>query len=247
MISETLAQLEKENREFEDKINLALNHPYITEEDTIELNNSIVEYSSMYETLVISINESVSDKMITPQESEEINQNIINFREEIKDILSLVEEIIERTKNAQLQATLEEAKDYTTRVRDDIKDELNDLNKSFKSLNSTVEDSLKDNIFDAAELEAIKTVVLVTKSEYQDITNRYSSMSVNTDLKSESKSDLTKAYKTLDSSFNDFVKYIDEMTMDRVADETEKANYKKKYDTLQKNLSDYMKNMIIVF
>ena len=52
----------------------------------------------MYETLVISINESVSDKMITPQESEEINQNIINFREEIKDILSLVEEIIERTK-----------------------------------------------------------------------------------------------------------------------------------------------------
>ncbi|HDA7225469.1 TPA: hypothetical protein O5T30_001088 [Staphylococcus aureus] len=241
LISETLAQLEKENREFEDKINLALNHPYITEEDTIELNNSIVEYSSMYETLVISINESVSDKMITPQESEEINQNIINFREEIKDILSLVEEIIERTKNAQLQATLEEAKDYTTRVRDDIKDELNDLNKSFKSLNSTVEDSLKDNIFDAAELEAIKTVVLVTKSEYQDITNRYSSMSVNTDLKSESKSDLTKAYKTLDSSFNDFVKYIDEMTMDRVADETEKANYKKKYDTLQKNLSDYMK------
>lgn len=241
LISETLAQLEKENREFEDKINLALNHPYITEEDTIELNNSIVEYSSMYETLVISINESVSDKMITPQESEEINQNIVNFREEIKDILSLVEEVIERTKNVQLQATLEEAKDYTTRVRDDIKDELNDLNKSFKSLNSTVEDSLKDNIFDAAELEAIKTVVLVTKSEYQDITNRYSSMSVNTDLKSESKSDLTKAYKTLDSSFNDFVKYIDEMTMDRVADETEKANYKKKYDTLQKNLSDYMK------
>lgn len=90
--------MKKENREFEDKINLALNHPYITEEDTIELNNSIVEYSSMYETLVISINESVSDKMITPQESEEINQNIINFREEIKDILSLVEEIIERTK-----------------------------------------------------------------------------------------------------------------------------------------------------
>lgn len=241
LISETLAQLEKENREFEDKINLALNHPYITEEDTIELNNSIVEYSSMYETLVISINESVSDKMITPQESEEINQNIINFREEIKDILSLVEEIIERTKNAQLQATLEEAKDYTTRVRDDIKDELNDLNNSFKSLNSTVEESLQDNIFDAAELEAIKTVVLVTKSEYQDITNRYSSMSANTDLKSESKLDLTKAYKTLDTSFNDFVKYIDEMTMDRIADETEKANYKKKYDTLQKNLSDYMK------
>lgn len=241
LISETLAQLEKENREFEDKINLALNHPYITEEDTIELNNSIVEYSSMYETLVISINESVSDKMITPQESEEINQNIINFREEIKDILSLVEEIIERTKNAQLQATLEEAKDYTTRVRDDIKDELNDLNNSFKSLNSTVEESLQDNIFDAAELEAIKTVVLVTKSEYQDITNRYSSMSANTDLKSESKLDLTKSYKTLDTSFNDFVKYIDEMTMDRIADETEKANYKKKYDTLQKNLSDYMK------
>ena len=100
----------------------------------------------MYETLVISINESVSDKMITPQESEEINQNIINFREEIKDILSLVEEIIERTKNAQLQATLEEAKDYTTRVRDDIKDELKDLNNSFKSLNSTVEESLQDNI-----------------------------------------------------------------------------------------------------
>ncbi len=241
LISETLAQLEKENREFEDKINLALNHPYITEEDTIELNNSIIEYSSMYETLVISINESVSDKMITPQESEEINQNIVNFREEIKDILSLVEEVIERTKNAQLQATLEEAKDYTTRVRDDIKDELNDLNNSFKSLNSTVEESLKDNIFDAAELEAIKTVVLVTKSEYQDITNRYSSMSVNADLKSESKSDLTKAYKTLDTSFNDFVKYIDEMTMDRIADETEKDNYKKKYDTLQKNLSDYMK------
>lgn len=241
LISETLAQLEKENREFEDKINLALNHPYITEEDTIELNNSIIEYSSMYETLVISINESVSDKMITPQESEEINQNIINFREEIKDILSLVEEVIERTKNAQLQATLEEAKDYTTRVRDDIKDELNDLNKSFKSLNSTVEESLKDNIFDAAELEAIKTVVLVTKSEYQDITNRYSSMAVNTDLNSESKSDLTKAYKTLDTSFNDFVKYIDNMTMDRIADESEKANYKTKYDTLQKNLSDYMK------
>lgn len=241
LISETLAQLEKENREFEDKINLALNHPYITEEDTIELNNSIIEYSSMYETLIISINESVSDKMITPQESEEINQNIVNFREEIKDILSLVEEVIERTKNAQLQATLEEAKDYTTRVRDDIKDELNDLNNSFKSLNSTVEESLKDNIFDAAELEAIKTVVLVTKSEYQDITNRYSSMAVNTDLKSESKSDLTKAYKTLDTSFNDFVKYIDEMTMDRIADESEKANYKTKYDTLQKNLSDYMK------
>lgn len=241
LISETLAQLEKENREFEDKINLALNHPYITEEDTIELNNSIVEYSSMYETLIISINESISDKMITPQESEEINQNIVNFREEIKDILSLVEEVIERTKNAQLQATLEEAKDYTTRVRDDIKDELNDLNNSFKSLNSTVEESLKDNIFDAAELEAIKTVVLVTKSEYQDITNRYSSMSVNADLKAESKSDLTKAYKTLDTSFNEFVNYIDEMTMDRIADEAEKANYKKKYDTLQKNLSDYMK------
>lgn len=241
LISETLAQLEKENREFEDKINLALNHPYITEEDTIELNNSIIEYSSMYETLIISINESVSDKMITPQESEEINQNIVNFREEIKDILSLVEEVIERTKNAQLQATLEEAKDYTTRVRDDIKDELNDLNKSFKSLNSTVEESLKDNIFDAAELEAIKTVVLVTKSEYQDITNRYSSMAVNTDLNSESKSNLTKAYKTLDTSFNDFVKYIDNMTMDRIADESEKANYKTKYDTLQKNLSDYMK------
>lgn len=72
-------------------------------------------------------------------------------------------------------------------------------------------------------------------------------MSANTDLKSESKLDLTKSYKTLDTSFNDFVKYIDEMTMDRIADETEKVNYKKKYDTLQKNLSDYMKNMITVF
>lgn len=52
-------------------------------------------------------------------------------------------------------------------------------------------------------------------------------MSANTDLKSESKLDLTKSYKTLDTSFNDFVKYIDEMTMDRIADETEKVNYKR--------------------
>lgn len=241
LIKDSLSTLEKENQEYQDKIDLALNHPYITPQDTIDLNEAIVEYESMYESLTTSIIESISDSKVTAEESERVNQSIVNFREEVKEILSLTQTIIERTKDQQLKSEVEKAIDYSNRVKEDIKDEMDDLKKSFNGLNETIEEAMQDNIFDAAEIEAIKTVVLLAKSEYQDIENRYNTIKNDTKLPKAEKDKLVSNYTELNSKFLDFTKYIDAMIADGKSDDTEKTNYKAKYNALTNATTEFKK------
>lgn len=241
LIKDSLSTLEKENQEYQDEIDLALNHPYITPQDTIDLNEAIVEYESMYESLTTSIIESISDSKVTAEESEKVNQSIVDFREEVKEILSLTQTIIERTKDQQLKSEVEKAIDYSNRVKEDIKDEMDDLKKSFNGLNETIEEAMQDNIFDAAEIEAIKTVVLLAKSEYQDIENRYNTIKNDTKLPKAEKDKLVSNYTELNAKFLDFTKYIDAMIADGKSDDTEKTNYKAKYNALTNATTEFKK------
>lgn len=112
LIKDSLATLEKENKDFEDKINLALNHPYISSDDTSAINVAVLEYESMYDSLTTSIIESISDSKITSDESEHINEAIVDYRDEVKEILSLVQDVIERTKNTQLKNEVDKVYNY---------------------------------------------------------------------------------------------------------------------------------------
>ncbi|QYG29984.1 hypothetical protein K0O13_07700 [Mammaliicoccus sciuri] len=232
LINDTLSSLEKENSEYVQQIELALNHPYITDEDIVRLEQAYTEYDGMYETLVQSISESISDDVITSDESTRVNEAIVNFRDEVKEILVLVQEILETTRDNQLNYKIEQSLDYTSRLNNDLKDEMSDLNKSFEEAKKTIDDAISDGILDAAETESIKTVLMIMKSEKQDVENRYDQIIKSDKLSSTAKSRIVSSHTAYTNAFNDFSSYVLAMIEDGIANDTERVNYNTKYDKL---------------
>ncbi|MBC8715226.1 hypothetical protein FXW04_06720 [Staphylococcus pseudintermedius] len=103
-------------------------------------------YNGIYESLVININESISDSKITSQESKSVNDSLIHYREEIKDILVILQEIMERNLNNQLNQIISESHDYADKISLDIKDELKDLSKSINDADEYIKGAFSDNI-----------------------------------------------------------------------------------------------------
>ncbi|WP_239704833.1 carbohydrate binding domain-containing protein [Mammaliicoccus sp. E-M24] len=239
LIKETLSSLEKENAEYVQQIELALNHPYISDEDIIELEEAYSQYDGMYETLVQSINESIADNVISSEESTDVNEAIVNFRNEVKEILVLVQEILETTRDNQLNSKIEQSLDFTTRMNADIKDEMADLNKAFKEAQSTINDAIKDGVIDAAETETIKTALMIMKSEKQDIENRYTQILANSKLSQTAKDRIVKSHNAYTLAFIDFSNYVTEMISDGIANSTEKQNYLTKFETLNETSSKF--------
>lgn len=232
LINDTLSSLEKENSEYVQQIELALNHPYITDEDIVRLEQAYTEYDGMYETLVQSISESISDDVITSDESTRVNEAIVNFRDEVKEILVLVQEILETTRDNQLNHKIEQSLDYTSRLNNDLKDEMSDLNKSFEEAKKTIDDAISDGILDAAETESIKTVLMIMKSEKQDVENRYDQIIKSAKLSPTAKSRIVDSHTAYNNAFNDFSSYVLAMIEDGIANDTERVNYNTKYDKL---------------
>lgn len=232
LINDTLSSLEQENSEYIQQIELALNHPYITDEDIIRLEEAYTIYDGMYETLVQSINESISDDVITSDESTRVNEAIVDFRDEVKEILVLVQEILETTRDNQLNYKIEQSLDYTSRMNNDLKDEMSDLSKSVEEAKKTIDDAISDGILDAAETESIKTVLMIMKSEKQDIDNRYDQIITNTKLTATAKNRILASHKAYNDAFNDFSNYVLAMIEDGIANDTERENYNNKYNTL---------------
>ena len=239
LIKETLSSLEKENSEYVQQIELALNHPYISDEDIIELEEAYSQYDGMYETLVQSINESIADNIISSEESTDVNEAIVNFRNEVKEILVLVQQILETTRDNQLSSKIEQSLDFTTRMNADIKDEMADLNKAFKVAQETIDDAIKDGVVDAAETETIKTALMIMKSEKQDIENRYTQILDNTKLTQTAKNRIVTSHNAYTLAFIDFSNYVTEMISDGIADSTEKQNYLTKFETLNETSSKF--------
>ncbi|QSN68394.1 hypothetical protein JTZ62_04355 [Mammaliicoccus sciuri] len=242
LINDTLSSLEKENSEYVQQIELALNHPYISDENIIKLEEAYVEYDGMYETLVQSINESISDNIITSDESTKVNEAIVNFRDEVKEILVLVQEILETTRDNQLNHKIEQSLDYTSRLTNDLKDEMNDLNRAFESTKETIDEAIKDGIFDAAEIESIKTALMIMKSEQQDILNRYEQVVSNQKLPADARTRIVKSHDEYVKAFKDFNDYVLEMISDGIANDTERTNYQTKFDTLTQKNSAFTKD-----
>lgn len=242
LVNDTISSLEKENTEYVQQIELALNHPYISDEHIIELTEAYEGYMGMYDTLVTSIYESISDNIITADESTKVNDAIVNFRNEIQEILVLVQEILETTRDNQLNQKIEQSLDYTTRLTDDLKDEMNDLNKAFESTKETIDEAIKDGVFDAAEIESIKTALMIMKSEQQDILNRYEQVVSNQKLPADARTRIVKSHDEYVKAFKDFNDYVLEMISDGIANDTERTNYQTKFDTLTQKNSAFTKD-----
>lgn len=242
LINDTLSSLEKENSEYIQQIELALNHPYITDEDIVRLEEAYTIYDGMYETLVQSINESISDDLVTSDESTRVNEAIVHFRDEVKEILVLVQEILETTRDNQLNHKIEQSLDYTSRLTNDLKDEMNDLNKAFETTKETIDEAIKDGIFDAAEIESIKTALMIMKSEQQDILNRYEQVVSNQKLPVDARTRIFKSHDEYVKAFKDFNDYVLEMISDGIANDTERTNYQTKFDTLTQKNSAFTKD-----
>lgn len=236
LINDTLSSLEKENAENVQQIEMALNHPYVSNEDIVELDQAYTIYDGMYEALVQSIHESIADDIITADESKRVNEAVVDFRDEVKDIMVLVKQILETTRDNQLNQKIEESLDYTTRLNKDLKDEMNDLNKAFETTKETIDKALEDGVFDAAEIEAIKTALMIMKSEQQDILNRYEQIVANEKLPADARTRIVKSHNEYVAAFKDFNDYVLEMISDGVSNDTERENYQAKFDILtQKN------------
>lgn len=236
LINDTLSSLEKENAENVQQIEMALNHPYVTNDDIVELDQAYTIYEGMYEALVQSIHESIADNIITSDESIRVNEAVVQFRDEVKDIMVLVKQILETTRDNQLNQKIEESLDYTTRLNNDLKDEMNDLNKAFETTKETIDKALEDGIFDAAEIESIKTALMIMKSEQQDILNRYEQIVANEKLPADARARIVKSHNEYVAAFKDFNDYVLEMISDGVSNDTERENYQSKFDILtQKN------------
>src|SRR5699024_2175357 len=81
LINDTLSSLEKENAENVQQIEMALNHPYVTNDNIVELDQAYTIYEGMYEALVQSIHESIADNIITSDESIRVNEAVVQFRD----------------------------------------------------------------------------------------------------------------------------------------------------------------------
>ncbi|HEC2240684.1 TPA: hypothetical protein R1960_000817 [Staphylococcus delphini] len=239
LIKDTLATLEKENSEFKQQVEQAYNHPYILSEDIIKLDEAIAVYNGIYESLVTNINESISDSKITSQESKSVNDSLIQYREEVKDILVILQEIMERNLNNQLNQVVNESHDYADKISLDIKDELKDLSKSINDADEYIKGAFSDNIFDSIEIENIKTMLLIVVSELEDITNRHNTVSNNEKLPSELKSTLDASYSMLQQNHEEFVNYVQSMIEDGRSDEQEKSNYKEKYENYKTSIATF--------
>ncbi|EMV3069517.1 hypothetical protein AACG64_000197 [Staphylococcus pseudintermedius] len=239
LIKDTLATLEKENSEFKQQVEQAYNHPYILSEDIIKLDEAMAVYNGIYESLVVNINESISDSKITSQESKSVNDSLIHYREEIKDILVILQEIMERNLNNQLNQIISESHDYADKISLDIKDELKDLSKSINDADEYIKGAFSDNIFDSIEIENIKTLLLIVNSELEDISNRHKTISNNEKLPQELKSTLDNTYTELSQKHEEFINYVQSMIEDGKSDNQEKINYKQRYEDYKVSIANF--------
>lgn len=239
-IEENLATLEKENKDYVQKIELALAHPYISDEDLVLLQQEYESYQSIYETLVSDINESISDRKITEKESQLVSEGIKNFREEVQEILLIVSRVMETTRNNQIDSKVAKVTSFATRLSEDLHDEISDLEDAFKGLNKTVEESIQDGIFDAAEIENIKNNLFILTSENRDITNRHESVSTNPNLPAKDKAEIVKVYTAYNKAFQTFTAQVKSMMEDKVASEEEIQAYKRNFEAMTKARKEYV-------
>lgn len=239
-IEEHLAQLDKENKEYEGQIEMALKHPYIHPEDYIELSDAYNTYQGMYETLVGTIVESINDKKITEKESQAVNESVIAFREEVKDILLLVQQVLESTRNTQIDSKVQKVVDYSTRIQEDMQDEMADLEESIKNINDNIREAIGDGVFTLAEIEIIKNNLLIMTSENRDVANRHESIVTNPNLPVANADSLKLVYKSYNDKFNELVNHINEMMEDKQADEEEIQTYQVLFNQLSDTKKDYL-------
>lgn len=237
LIEQTLSNLEKENAEYMQQVDSAYNSPYILLDDIVKLDEAVLIYNGLYQSLVMNINETVKDKEITSQESKTVNESLIQFKDEVKELMLLVQEILERTKENQLKQIVEDSKSYAERIQADMKDEMSDLKTSIQKANDLIEQSSADNIFDSIEIENIKTVLMIISSELGDITNRYTTVIQNKQLDKEDKAPLETAYNSLFNTHKAFIEYVEDMIEDGKSDDQEKFNYKTKYQNYKNHLA----------
>lgn len=239
LIKDTLSSLEKENIEFLQQVEMAYNSQYISQEDIINLDESLATYNGLYESLVMNINEILKLTSVTSQQGKIINDALIEYKEETKEIAVLITEILERNRDRQINSVVADVKDYAEKLSQDFKDEVKDLQKSLQDTNEYIQTSFGDNIFDTIEIENIKTMLMIVNSELGDITNRHNSVYNNTLLPNSEKAELSQKYELLKKANTDFSNYVTEMISDGLSDEQEKQNYQQRFDAY--------KNAMIVY
>lgn len=232
LIENSLATLQKENQEYITKIEEARNNMFVSEEDLIKLNDLENKYKGMYDTLVTSINLSISDGIATSEETAQVNKAITEFKEEIQDILTVTSEIMNRTLNKQIKTTVEESLDYVVTLNKDLQDELDDFNKSLNEVKVSVDGSIEDNIISDSEKEAINTAFKILNSEFDDITNRFEIMKNNPKLDQPNRDTLIAKYTEYANKMTEFEASVTNMITDGLATEEEKANYNTKFNEL---------------
>lgn len=241
LIQETLSTLEKENMEFVQQIEMAYNSQYILSEDIIRLDEALAVYNGLYESLVMNINEILKLTEVDSNQGKIINDSLIEYKEEVKEISTLLTEILERNRDSQINIAIEDVKDYAQKLSSDFKDEVSDLKDSLNKTNEFIESSFSDNIFDSIEIESIKTMLMLVESELGDIRNRHASVSSNPLLPEINQTSLSINYNSLKEAHDDFKNYVESMISDGVSDDTEKQNYKQKFDTYKEAVANYEK------
>lgn len=231
-IRDSLATLEKENSEYIQQIELAKNHPFILQDDILLINTAEQNYENIYNTLVEEINLAIADDLATLEESKRVNDYIVSFRESIQSIMALVQQILERTRQNQIEAKFDEAMSFNIQLEEDLRDEMSDLSNALGDVEKNVKNAIGDGVVTATEIEAIKTALLILSSEEEDVQNRFDSLYNNPNLEDTDKTILKSFFDAFHNSFVDYENYVNEMISDGIANDTERQNYQTKFDNL---------------
>ncbi len=235
-----LSQLEKENTEYVQQIELALNSAYINNDDLARLQLAYQEYTNMYENLVNTINESIADSRVTQEENKKVSDSVVRFRQEVKDILLIVEEVLENIRDNQVDNKIISVRNYIDRISEDITDEMADVQEAFNQLSSSISNAIQDGIVNATEKINIENDLIRLKSEQMNIENRFNTISNNPDLSAEQKQILTDTYNEYKSKFDTYTTQIEAMISDGSSTPEEITDYQNNFNAMEEARQNYV-------
>lgn len=134
--------------------------------------------------------------------------------------------------------------------KENMTNDINDVSQEVTNIKNNIDIVISDGIITEAEIVSIEKSIMQLQKEKVDIDTRYTSMTNNSYLNSELKSELTSSYNNYTKAHRDFVGFIQNIIIDREITEQERvdldtysSNYNTALATLKTNMDTCLSNI----
>ena len=197
-----------------------------------ELKSSYDNYVSKHTSLKTELENIISDNSITESEKDKMNFLLENYSTSLANIHSVMNRAIDNISTGKSKGEID-------KVREELKDQITDVDDALNSFKDVVNTTFKDSVIDAAEKEVLVSKIETLDKEKKDIDIQYNSLYLDLNLSTSVKSELKSSYDNYVSKHTSLKTELENIISDNSITESEKD----KMNFLLENYSTSLANI----